>query len=103
VHLTNWAALTGAKTTKCDIVKKLGLGAFVEDCFEMAVQIADDGTDVVLLDYPWNLSNKTPRNLEGKIHRVQSWEGIVGKVRQIAHERPGNRAGNPSENLEKRF
>jgi len=84
IHLTNWAALTGQKTTKCQAVENYGIEVFVEDCFEMSEEIAEKGKKVIMLNYPWNSRQTIRPDLQDRIYRKHSWEGIVGKIDELS-------------------
>lgn len=61
---------------KSEICKDLGINLLIEDSLEYAKECASEGVKVLLLDSPWNQSEKLP---EG-ITRVYSWKDIVNKV-----------------------
>ncbi|EKD23644.1 MAG: hypothetical protein ACD_81C00206G0002 [uncultured bacterium] len=56
------------KEKKSDICKRLGIGMMIEDDIDHALDCAENGIEVILLDCPWN-QGELPEN----VHRVSSW------------------------------
>lgn len=55
VHFSrNSFAYAGSRKTKPQICKDLGATVILEDCLEYAIQCAEKGISVILLDAPWN-------------------------------------------------
>jgi uncharacterized HAD superfamily protein len=51
----------------------LRLDYAIEDCWEYAVGLAEQGTNVLLLNYPWNRD----KGSHSRIRRVKDWREIV--------------------------
>jgi uncharacterized HAD superfamily protein len=59
---------------------------FIEDYLEEAVALAEAGIFTMLLDQPWNQTPTLPQ----KCHRVDSWETIVARIRELERQ-PSNK------------
>ena len=62
--------------TKGDTCLRLGVELLVEDALHNALDVANVGTRVLLLDTPWNQDD----NLHPLIKRVFSWEEVVKEI-----------------------
>ncbi|MFH1711483.1 MAG: hypothetical protein ABH840_04185 [Nanoarchaeota archaeon] len=67
----------GGEKTKAEICKELGIDFFVEDCDMYALDCAEKGIKVLLLDKPWNKSAVESNNLI----RVKNWGEVMGKLK----------------------
>lgn len=65
--------------TKAEVCQEIGIGCYVEDCYEYAKRCAEKGIKVLLLDKPWNQNHEEHEN----IVRVGSWEEILNKIEEI--------------------
>lgn len=61
------------RLTKAQICKQIGAGVLIDDNLVNAVDCAENGITVYLMDAPWNQVEDLP----GNIIRVESWEEIV--------------------------
>ncbi|HBI25727.1 MAG: hypothetical protein UT41_C0001G0067 [Candidatus Wolfebacteria bacterium GW2011_GWC2_39_22] len=59
----------GIKEKKSSICKSLNIGIIIEDDIDHAVDCAENGIKVILLDCPWNQGE-----LSENVHRVFSWD-----------------------------
>ena len=57
--------------------KRLGIDVFIDDSLVHASGVSKAGIPVLLLDNPWNQTDKLPLNVE----RVYSWDEIVERLR----------------------
>jgi uncharacterized HAD superfamily protein len=71
-HFMNEFHGTGAKRTKAEVCKLLGVEIFIDDALHNARSISATGIPVLLLDAPWN-----QEKVEAPITRVKSWKDIV--------------------------
>jgi uncharacterized HAD superfamily protein len=60
---------------KSDVVKELGISAFIDDARGFAADVAASGVPVLLFDTPWN-QGAVPKG----VTRVFSWEEIVSHL-----------------------
>jgi len=72
IYLGNHYHGNGSKRTKLEICEEIGASIYIEDFIPNAIEVADSGKQVFLLDNPWNQS-EIPRNIQ----RVYSWNEIV--------------------------
>ncbi|MFH1308233.1 MAG: hypothetical protein ABIH72_05250 [archaeon] len=65
---------TGAKAngSKAELCRELKVDKMIEDSAEYALELANNGIEVLLLDTPWNQGASGER-----IHRFSSWEEIT--------------------------
>jgi uncharacterized HAD superfamily protein len=70
----NWA-ITGKTTTKTEVCRSEKVSVMIEDSLDYAKECVSEETDVILLNYPWNVG-ATPAG----ITRVNSWAEIVEKM-----------------------
>ena len=76
IHLANHFAKVGKKINKSEICSRIGARILLEDCLEYATECAASGIRVILLDQPWNQTDKLPELVE----RAMSWKEIVEKI-----------------------
>ncbi len=70
IHFSrNNFAYAGSRKTKPQICRDIGAKIILEDCLEYALQCAEEGINVILLDAPWN---QTMEN-HPRIKRVQNF------------------------------
>ena len=62
--------------TKADFCKALGVGVIIEDHDKYALECAEKGIKVLMLDKPWNRNCKEHEN----IIRVRDWNEILEKI-----------------------
>lgn len=62
--------------TKGDVCRKLGVDIMIEDSLGFAVECAENGTPVLLLDQPWNQCDDLPQG----VTRVNPWHEIVERI-----------------------
>ncbi|MEK6936128.1 MAG: hypothetical protein AABW67_05025 [Nanoarchaeota archaeon] len=63
---------------KREICIKLGVSILIEDNGNIAIQCADSGIKVLLLNNPWN------QGIEHKnINRIKNWNEILNKIQEI--------------------
>ncbi len=78
IHFTNQFISKGTeKITKVEVCDQEGIEIFIDDFPHNAIEIAESGRKVFLLDCPWN-QIELPFN----IVRVYSWKEIVEKIGQ---------------------
>ena len=65
--------------TKAEICEELGIKLMIEDALHFADECAEKGIKVLLLDWPWNQTNK----LHSNITRVKDWKEILEKIDTI--------------------
>jgi uncharacterized HAD superfamily protein len=76
-HFTNeWAGGIGRPTRKKDVCLKYNVSILIEDSLEYAKDCATTGTNVLLMDKPWNQSE-----LSDKITRVKSWNEVTNLLK----------------------
>lgn len=63
---------------KSDILKELGVKYLIEDQIKVAIECANEGIEVFLINTPWNKDQKISEGL--KIQRVDSWDEVVEKL-----------------------
>ncbi len=61
---------------KADICTRLNASAIIEDSLEYALDCAEKGIYVFMLDKPWNQTDSLPRN----VLRVQNWKELPEAV-----------------------
>lgn len=68
---------------------KYAIDLIVEDRWEDALELADKGNAVILLDYPWNKKSGESGNIENyrNILRVYSWKDIITRISETADEK----------------
>jgi uncharacterized HAD superfamily protein len=66
----------GQGKNKAELCTELGLSFFIEDNTRFALECAQRGIRVVLLDKPWNQDA-----VHENISRVNGWEEIPGKIK----------------------
>ena len=76
VHFTSSFHPNKDKRKKHQVCYDLGIDIFIEDALDWASECAANCTLVILLDAPWNQSEKLPKN----VLRAFSWDEIVDKV-----------------------
>ncbi|MCK9272081.1 HAD hydrolase-like protein [Candidatus Gracilibacteria bacterium] len=74
IHFGNHFGKDGAKTSKSDICKKLGVKLLIEDSLGYALECSRENISTILLDSPWN---QTKEILPSNIIRVKTWENIL--------------------------
>ena len=85
IYLTNQFQNHGPKTTKANLARELNLDFIIEDALENALPVAESGTSVLILDYPWNRFEYALPEGSGKVYRgLKSWSEINNKVDQLA-------------------
>ena len=82
IHLLGSPDPNYVRPTKGEFAKGLGISIFIDDMFPNAETLAEHDIDVVLLDKPWNQSDK----IIHKIHRVYNWKEIVDKVIELSEK-----------------
>lgn len=65
--------------TKAEICKMIGARILIEDNLDLAVDAAQNGIIILLMDAPWNQTESLPDN----IIRVKSWEEILEKIDKL--------------------
>lgn len=78
VYFTNLFAGGGAKKTKAEVCRELGVDVFVDDHIDYARDVAQTGKKVLLYNAPWNQSDE----LHPNITRVESWDHILSHLAQ---------------------
>ncbi len=71
IYLNNQYHGEGIRKTKAEVCEEIGVEVYIEDFMPNAIQVADSGRKVFLLDNPWN-QEPAPEN----IMRVFSWDEI---------------------------
>lgn len=61
---------------KSHICKKLNVDVMVDDCLEYATECSDENIPVLLLNRPWNQSEKLPKN----VTRVKDWREALRRI-----------------------
>ena len=87
VYLTNESSSGGRRISKSEVIRRFELDAFVEDCLETCEEIAEKGTDVIMLEKPWNVGRDIKPGLRGRIYPVKFWDGILRKIDELSYER----------------
>jgi uncharacterized HAD superfamily protein len=64
---------------KSHICQNLGVDVLIDDCLEYAIECAEAKVKVLLLDNPWNQTDKLPKN----VTRVKNWDDIVKRIELI--------------------
>jgi len=64
---------------KSEICKDIGIKAHVDDNKDYALEIAESGVKVLLLDKPWNQNHKEHKN----IIKVKNWKEIAEIIKEI--------------------
>ena len=78
---TGQYASLATNISKSDICISRGIELLIEDCFEVALDCAQKGISVFLLDYPWNqLNGFSANSLPDNFHRVSNWKEIMEKL-----------------------
>ena len=68
--------VTKDNVKKSSVCTGLGVDVMLEDCLQIALELATAKIRVFLLDAPWNQSGKLPV----EITRVYSWKEMVGLI-----------------------
>ena len=76
IYFTNHFALNGTETTKKEMCDTLDIDVLIEDNIKYAGECATEKRKIYLMDYPWNQSDKLPKN----VIRVHSWQEIGKKI-----------------------
>jgi len=76
VLFTNQFSEEGVIKTKAQICKELEIGILIEDRRKYALDCAENGIKVLLMDKPWNRENCEHEN----IIRVKDWEEVLEKI-----------------------
>ncbi|MBA3733290.1 hypothetical protein H0W91_02845 [Patescibacteria group bacterium] len=76
VHFANHFLSVDKRRKKSEICLELQLDYFIDDSIDYATDVASVGIPVLLLDTPWNQTDKLPEN----ITRVYSWTDIEKKL-----------------------
>lgn len=63
--------MTGGKS-KARVAQQLAITHFIEDRLEFALELAREGIEVFLFDYPWNQTDEK----YSRLHRISGWEEI---------------------------
>lgn len=61
---------------KSNVCKDIGADVIIEDKKKFAIDCSNNGTKVLLFDYPWNRKIKE----SDKIIRIKSWDDVLGKL-----------------------
>lgn len=77
IHSSNSYSQTNGKT-KSEICKNQKIDILIEDDINYALDCADNGIKVILLDKPWN-QEKEHKN----IIRVKDWDEILEKINEL--------------------
>jgi len=76
-YFTNHFSFNGSSSKKSEICLSENVDIMIEDSPEHAIDCASVSTKVMLLNRPWNKSNKFSKN----ILRVQSWKEIIKNIK----------------------
>jgi 5'(3')-deoxyribonucleotidase len=76
IYFTNKFSLDGTSLNKKIMCDNLGINILVEDNLENALGCVGPNRKIYLLDYPWNQTDKLPKD----IIRVHSWKEIEKKI-----------------------
>ena len=60
---------------KHELCKMHNVEVLIEDCIEKSIPCAQNGTRIILLDYPWNQYEEIPG-----ITKVKSWKDIINQI-----------------------
>lgn len=77
IHFTHPAS-GKPKLKKSEICKSIGAKILIDDHMENALDCAENGITVYLIDAPWNQSESLPEN----VIRVKSWKEILNRINQ---------------------
>lgn len=75
IHFGNRAGYDGVKKRKSEMCAELGITVIVEDDLYHAVDCAECGIRVLLLDHPWN-----QRELPANVYRMFSWDDVFRMI-----------------------
>jgi uncharacterized HAD superfamily protein len=64
---------SGSGIRKSDICKNIGIDLLIEDSLFHASDCSEKNIPVIILDWPWNQSERLPQNIK----RAYTWEEIV--------------------------
>lgn len=78
IHFTHPAS-KAPKRKKSKICREIGAKALIDDNLDNAIDCAQNGIKVFLMDAPWNQTDSLPEN----IIRVKSWEEILEKIDKV--------------------
>lgn len=73
MYFTNSHSQNGVTIKKSEICSRLNVDKLIDDRADNANECAMSGTEVFLLDYPWNRNV----NLSPKVTRVKSWQELL--------------------------
>lgn len=77
----NNACYNGARKTKAQICLELGAKTIIEDCLEYAVQCAEGGINVLLLNTPWNQSKENSPLIKRVNNLVEARDYALSLIR----------------------
>lgn len=78
IYLTNEFLKKNPSVTKKTVCDNLGIDVFIEDNLDYAIECIGPGRKIFLLDYPWNQTDKLPK----EITRVYSWNEIYNQIKK---------------------
>lgn len=76
IHFTNSYSLQGEEIKKSELCQKLEVDVLIEDSPYNAKECISNKTKIILLDRPWNETEKVKTG----ISRVYSWKEIADKI-----------------------
>jgi len=79
IILTDEFSQNGSGTNKLDIYSEKRIELVIEDSLINAIDCAVNNIDVILINYPWNKSQK----LHDKIKRVENWNELQRKYYRL--------------------
>lgn len=79
IHFTHPGTGASHHFKKSEICKEIGAEILIDDHIENALDCAENGIKVFLMDAPWNKQEDLP---EGVV-RVKSWKEITGKLPNV--------------------
>lgn len=83
VHFSHNPYITGPiRSTKTEIGRKLKIDLLIEDNLSFAIESAEAGIKVLMIDATWNQSDTLHRN----ITRVYSWNDILKRIAEFKHK-----------------
>ena len=81
IHINSQCMNNSVCKTKAEICKELGIKLMVEDALHFAENCAEKGIKVILLDWPWDQTDK----LHPNITRVKDWKEILEKIDKMTY------------------